>query len=66
MKTSKNYNIHIERAKRKMSQQELADNVGTSRQTIHLLETGKTDPKLSLIIKIARFFSVKVSDIINE
>ncbi len=58
-------NVIVERAKLRITQQELANEVGSSRQTIHLLETGKTDPKISLIIKIANFFKVKVSDIIE-
>ncbi len=58
--------IHIERAKKGITQQELADGVGTTRQTIHLLEVGKTDPKISLMVRIAHYFKLKVSDIIDD
>ncbi len=43
MKRQIRNSINVERARRKITQQELADSVGASRQTIHLLETGKTD-----------------------
>ncbi len=43
------------RAKKKISQQELADMVGVSRNTISSLETGQYEPtaKLALILSIA-------------
>lgn len=57
--------INVERARIKMTQGELAKQVGTSRQTIHKIETDKTDPATSLAIRIARFFNTKVEDIFN-
>ena len=44
-----------ERTKRKLSQQELADMVGVSRNTISSLETGQYEPtaKLALVLVIA-------------
>ena len=44
-----------ERTKRKLSQQELADMVGVSRNTISSLETGQYEPtaKLALILSVA-------------
>ena len=43
------------RAKRKISQQELADMVGVSRNTISSIETGQYEPtaKLALVLSIA-------------
>lgn len=43
-----------------MTQQELAELVGCSRQTIVLLEQGRYVPSLSLALKIARVFGASV------
>ncbi len=55
--------IRVERAKKRISQEELADAVSATRQSIHLIENGKTEPKLSLALRIARFFGLKIEDI---
>jgi putative transcriptional regulator len=46
-----------------MTQQELADRVGCSRQTIILLEQGRYVPSLSLAFQIARVFGRTVDDV---
>jgi putative transcriptional regulator len=46
-----------------MSQQELADRVGCTRQTIIAVEAGKYVPSLSLAFQIARFFGVSLEDV---
>ena len=51
------------RAVREWSQNDLADQLGVSRQTINALETGKYDPSLPLAMKIARLFDQPVEDI---
>ncbi len=55
--------IRVERAKLDMSQQDLADKVNVSRQTIHSIERGKKIPSVELAIKIAKFFEVRVEEI---
>jgi putative transcriptional regulator len=55
--------IKVERAKQGMSQTDLAERVGVSKQTIHSIETGRFVPSTVLALKIARFFKVKVEDI---
>lgn len=55
--------IKIERAKMGMSQTDLAERVGVSKQTIHSIETSRFVPSTVLALKIARFFNVKVEDI---
>ena len=47
----------------RMSQQELADKVGVSKQTIFVMEKGNYGPTLLLAFRIADFFGVSVSDI---
>jgi putative transcriptional regulator len=46
-----------------MTQQDLADRVGVTRQTIIALEAGRYAPSLLLAFHIARAFGVKVEDV---
>jgi len=55
--------LKVLRAERDLSQAQLADAVGVSRQTINAIETGKYDPSLPLALKIARFFGHAVEAI---
>lgn len=55
--------IRVERAKLAISQTDLANEVGVSKQTIHSVETGRFVPSSILAMKIARFFKVRVEDV---
>ena len=46
-----------------MTQQELANEVGVTRLTIHSIETGKFMPSTLLSLKIAEFFGKSVEEI---
>jgi putative transcriptional regulator len=46
-----------------MTQQELADKVGVTRQTIYAIENGKFNPSVKLALLIAKTFRVSVEDI---
>ena len=46
--------LRLARVERGLSQEELAEKAGVTRQTIGLIENGKYNPTLSLCIKIAR------------
>ena len=46
-----------------ISQQDLANEVGVTRLTIHSIETGKFNPSTLLALKLARFFNVKMEDL---
>ncbi len=46
-----------------ITQQELAQRVGVTRQTIIAIEAGKYAPSLTLAFRIARFFGVGVEDV---
>lgn len=46
-----------------MTQQELAENAGASRQTIVAIEAGKYSPSLELAFRIAAAFGVPITDI---
>ncbi|HIW64609.1 MAG TPA: helix-turn-helix transcriptional regulator [Candidatus Alistipes intestinipullorum] len=52
--------IRVERAERRMTQQQLAEAVGVSRQTVNAIEAGKFIPSTLLALKIARVFEKSV------
>lgn len=51
------------RAIRGISQEELADILGVSRQTISSLENGRYNPSILLVFKIAHYFGMPIEDI---
>ena len=55
--------LKVLRAERDLSQADLADALGVSRQTINAIETGKYDPSLPLALKIGRLFTQPVETI---
>ena len=57
--------IHVYRATRRMTQAELAEAVGVSRQTIVQLERNRYNPSLLLAYSIARVFGVTVEDLFD-
>lgn len=56
-------NIKIYRAIENLTQQELANKLEVTRQTIVAIENNKYDPSLSLAFKIANFFNVRIEDV---
>jgi len=46
-----------------MTQQELADKAGVTRQTIIAIESGKYAPSLPLAFKIAQTFGISIEDV---
>ena len=46
-----------------MTQQQLADRVGVTRQTIIAIEAGKYAPSLPLAFKLARTFGVSIEEV---
>ena len=51
------------RRERGIKQEELAEAMKVSRQTISSLENGRYNPSVILAIKLARYFEMKVEDI---
>ncbi len=60
-----NTNIPRLRRARKLSQEELADAVGVTRQTITSIETGKYTASLVLAWRIARFFGLPIEEVFD-
>lgn len=59
---------HLEelRKQRGIRQEDLAQALGVSRQTVISLEKGKYNPSLSLAFKLARYFGLSIEDIFDD
>jgi putative transcriptional regulator len=55
--------LHVLRAEKRFSQDDLAKLVNVSRQTINAIEREKYDPSLPLALKIAKVFNKRVEEI---
>ena len=55
--------LKVLRAERNWSQQDLAERLGVSRQTINSIEAERYDPSLPLALKIAKVFAMPVEQI---
>jgi putative transcriptional regulator len=55
--------LKVERAKKDITQADLADKIGVSRQSINAIEKGKFVPSTILALKIAKYFEAKVEEV---
>jgi putative transcriptional regulator len=55
--------LKILRAERNWSQQDLAERLEVSRQSINAIETGKYDPSLPLAFRIAELFGLAIEEV---
>lgn len=55
--------IKVERARLDMTQQDLADALEVSRQTVNAIEKGKFNPSTILALKISNLFQKSVNEI---
>lgn len=55
--------IRVERAILHISQQELADGIGTTRQTIFAIENNKFVPSTELALRLSRYFNKTVNEL---
>lgn len=58
-------NIKELRKNKKLRQEDLAEKLGVTRQTIIAIENNKYDPTLELAMKISEFFELSVNDIFH-
>ena len=58
-----NNNLKDLRKLKNVSQNDLADALSVSRQTINSIENGKFDPSLTLAMKLTRYFGVSLEEI---
>jgi len=55
--------LRVLRAEREWSQQDLANALDVSRQSVNAIETGKYDPSLPLAFRIADVFGLRIEQI---
>jgi putative transcriptional regulator len=58
--------LKVLRAERDITQAQLADQLGVSRQTINAIEKGKFDPSLPLAFRAARLFDQSIEQIFED
>ena len=58
-------NVKVQRAIFNLTQAELAEKIGVSRQTINAIEAGKYVPSTVLALKISKLFEKPVNDIFS-
>jgi putative transcriptional regulator len=56
-------NLKVLRAKRNITQEELAEAIDVSRQTINAIELGKFNPSILTALNLAKFFETTVEEI---
>ena len=59
-------NLKVLRAMRDWSQQDLADRLGVSRQSVNPIEKGRYDPSLPLAFTIADVFELPIEEIFSK
>lgn len=64
--TLKNIKLKLARVALDLSQEELADKVGVTRQTINMIEKGNYNPSLNLCIAICRALNKTLDEIFWE
>jgi putative transcriptional regulator len=57
--------VRARREAREMSQADLAEAVGVTRQTINSIERGRYDPSLELAFELAAFFDCRIEDLFH-
>ena len=62
----RNLKLKFKRIERNMSQTELAQKAGVTRQTIGLIESGEFNPSLKLCLAICKALDVTLNDIFWE
>ena len=56
-------NLKVYRAMKDLTQEDLAEKLGITRQTVIAIESGKYLPSLPLAFKIAKLFKVNIEDV---
>lgn len=63
MREEKNLRMKVARTRRGLSQSDLAEAVGATRQTIGLIEAGRYNPSLKLCVAICKTLGVTLNDL---
>lgn len=63
---AKNIELKLARIKKDMTQKELAEKIGVSRQTINAIEKGEYNPTIKLCLKICWALNAKLDELFWE
>lgn len=55
--------VKMHRARLDMTQQQLAEATGVSRQTVHAIERGKAEPSVALALRMAQVLGVSIGEL---
>ena len=55
--------LKVLRAVKGVTQEQLAEDLGVTRQTIHAVESGKYNPSIDLAFKLAHYFDTTIEEI---
>ena len=55
--------IKVHRAIKNITQEQLSQEIGVSRQTINAIELNKYSPTVVLVLKMAKYFDCRVEDV---
>ncbi len=58
--------LRVLRSERDWSQQDLADRLQVSRQSVNAIETGRYDPSLPLAFRIAELFELQIEQVFSS
>lgn len=61
-----NNRLKVLRAERDWSQQDLAERLGVSRQSVNAIEKGRYDPSLPLAFSISEVFELPIEEIFSR
>ena len=65
-KATMNNRLRLLRATRNWRQQDLAQRLDVSRQSVNAIETGKYDPSLPLAFRIAELFGLSIEEVFES
>jgi putative transcriptional regulator len=61
-----NNRLKVLRAQRDWSQQDLAEKLEVSRQSVNAIETGRYDPSLPLAFRVAELFDLPIEEVFES
>lgn len=61
-----NQNLQKLRAEKNISQEQLADKIGVSRQSVSAWESGKSSPELDKLIALSELFEISLDELTGE
>ena len=58
-------NIRIERLRKKLTQEKLAEEVGITQKYVNLIENGKANPSIIIVVKICNALKIDLNSLLN-